>query len=225
MYFQFDCYRSAQLVYNYFGIHGYSLRYNDVTFEGDKIILKRHGRTEGPDLFPYFDVGFDLRWSPSSPGVVQMVAKKALYSYNLTRDCTAPPGSKTAKCVEPRATASRELGSTVTDGPPPIGKYSAVPGPDGNAIEFSATPGLSTSWAGATLWDASECSFDYVTGDSEYTLEKEGSGEIFKFSNPLTDLTSDFLKVGAEFAFNSAENAVYFVPNDKSKPRIKLTAD
>ncbi|KAF4655715.1 hypothetical protein FOZ61_007430 [Perkinsus olseni] len=169
MYFQVDRYRSAQLVCNYFGIHGYSLRYNDVTFEGDKIILKRHWRTEGPDLFPYFDVGFDLRWSPSSPGVVQMVAKKALYSYNLTE-------------IAQRRLDRRPQNVSSHDRP-------------------------------------------HQGSDSEYALQKEAAGEIFKFSNPLIGLTSDFLKISAEFVFNSAENAVYFVPNDKSKPRIKLTAD
>ncbi|KAF4662257.1 hypothetical protein FOL46_005383 [Perkinsus olseni] len=153
MYFQVDRYRSAQLVCNYFGIHGYSLRYNDVTFEGDKIILKRHWRTEGPDLFPYFD----------------MVAKKALYSYNLTE-------------IAQRRLDRRPQNVSSHDRP-------------------------------------------HQGSDSEYALQKEAAGEIFKFSNPLIGLTSDFLKISAEFVFNSAENAVYFVPNDKSKPRIKLTAD
>ncbi|KAF4690001.1 hypothetical protein FOZ60_000754 [Perkinsus olseni] len=36
---------------------------SDVVFDGDKMILKRDGKEEGPDLFPYLDVKVNFKTS------------------------------------------------------------------------------------------------------------------------------------------------------------------
>ncbi|KAF4655714.1 hypothetical protein FOZ61_007429 [Perkinsus olseni] len=211
MYFHYYSERKTKLVYNYFGGSGYILTYDNVTFEDDKIILRRQGLTEGPELYPYFEVGFDLLTSPASPDVVHMVARKGLYNFTLTKDCRRPPRSYTARCAEPRGAASRQLRDVVTDEKQPKGDEGRILGGSGRGIAF--------------LWDAFATTLDYITGEYDYTLDKKASGEIFRFETNFTQLTFQFFKIDAEFVYYSAQNAVYFVPNNKSNPRIKLTLE
>ncbi|KAF4717532.1 hypothetical protein FOZ62_028460 [Perkinsus olseni] len=207
MYFHYYSERKAKLVYNYFGGSGYILTYDNVTFEDDKIILRRQGLTEGPGLYPYFEVGFDLLTSPASSDVVHMVARKGLYNFALTKDY-------------PLHLDHTQQG--VLSRKQPKGEFSAVPGPNGNAIRFYVDPG---SRGIAFLWDAFATTLEYITGEYDYTLDKKASGEIFRFETNFTHLTSQLFKIDAEFVYYSAQNTVYFVPNNKSNPRIKLTSE
>ncbi|KAF4651324.1 hypothetical protein FOZ61_007109, partial [Perkinsus olseni] len=69
---------------NYLNLHYFTFRYDNVTFEDDTFILKRHGHTEGQELYPYFDVGFDVKVSTETPAVVKMVTKDEKHVYELT---------------------------------------------------------------------------------------------------------------------------------------------
>ncbi|KAF4655711.1 hypothetical protein FOZ61_007426, partial [Perkinsus olseni] len=153
MFFDYKSESSAEFVYTLFTAHFFAMRYDNVTFEDDKIILKRYGHIEGPEVYPYFDVGFDLKVTSDTPDVVEMVAKDGTYAYTLTRGCTPPPGT-------------------------------------------------------------------YQSGYSGYKLEEGSSGEIFKFNNPYVKVTSQFVKIPAEFVYDSTRNVVSFVPNNKSLPHI-----
>ncbi|KAF4744735.1 hypothetical protein FOZ62_015222 [Perkinsus olseni] len=204
------------------------MRYDNVTFEDDKIILKRYGHTEGPEVYPYFDVGFDLKVTSDTPDVVEMVAKDGTYAYTLTRGCTPPPGT-VADCTVPfsrsgsqlrsSAPRGRQLRSSAPEGRQPNGMYQVF-GPNFNTVSVRADS--STKYGYTYLYDATKrpSSFQYQSGYSGYKLEEGSSGEIFKFNNPYVKVTSQFVKIPAEFVYDSTRNVVSFVPNNKSLPHI-----
>ncbi|KAF4701149.1 hypothetical protein FOZ62_001720, partial [Perkinsus olseni] len=122
---------------NYLNLHYFTFRYDNVTFEDDTFILKRHGHTEGQELYPYFDVGFDVKVSTETPDVVKMVTKDGKHVYELTtKSCERP---KDRKCIDPIDHRMRRLGESASTGTkPPHVEYAALLRPDHHAFYFMA---------------------------------------------------------------------------------------
>ncbi|KAF4680046.1 hypothetical protein FOZ60_014158 [Perkinsus olseni] len=93
IFFDYESPSKATLGYNYYYLQLFNVKYDNVVFkDGDVILKRRGGHTEGPELYPYFDVGFDLKVSPMHPDVVQMVAKDGTADRQPDGEYSAYPG-------------------------------------------------------------------------------------------------------------------------------------
>ncbi|KAF4721889.1 hypothetical protein FOZ62_026345, partial [Perkinsus olseni] len=221
IFFDYESPSKATLGYNYYNLQLFNVKYDNVVFkDGDVILKRRGGHTEAPELYPYFDVGFDLKLSPIHPDVVQMVAKDGSYIYNLSRNCTGPKSYLPASPCSTSPKGGSRLLSTADR--QPDGIYSAYPGPDFNAIHFYTYKYGTIPYAGGTLFNSRENTVVYITGDATYELVKQGSRELFKFKNDAYKFSERFYKIAAEFFYNPVNNTVLFIPNSKSIPSITL---
>ncbi|KAF4662259.1 hypothetical protein FOL46_005385 [Perkinsus olseni] len=164
LFFEYHSPTSAYLVYNYFDRHFFAMGYDNVKLEDDKIIMTRYGHTEGPELYPYFDVGFDLKVSSDKPDVVRVVAKNDKYTYSLTKGCKPPPGVKAASCSNPIHDEQRQRRRSSLEERQPDGTYQAVPGPNNHAFILGANS--TTHYGYTSHFDSKRNTFWYYSYDS-----------------------------------------------------------
>ncbi|EER03196.1 hypothetical protein Pmar_PMAR019973 [Perkinsus marinus ATCC 50983] len=225
MFFQYDSPGKAIVGYNYFGNHYYAFWYESAVIKDNTFILKRLGHSEGPEIYPYYEVGFDLKVPPGSAGVVQMVSKKGEYVHNLTMEacaerpkhastCTAiPDASELSATTDGSLAADEEL---VTD------IYGAC-SPDFVCTYFEATGPVALTKFVDFRSQSYTRSAVYNSGLGRITLIQGSHGERILLDNPYVNKTRQFVNVPAQWVYFRGNNSVEFVPNNKSKPSVVLT--
>ncbi|EER01842.1 hypothetical protein Pmar_PMAR028292 [Perkinsus marinus ATCC 50983] len=222
MFFQYDSPGEAIVGYNYFGIHYYAFRYDSAVIKENTFILKRFGRSEGPEIYPYYEVGFDLKVSPGSAEVVQMVSKKGDYVHNLTMTACENPTKYDAACVAIPYAVSAPDGSLTSDEETPTGLYDNRIGPHDVSTYFRAKDSLARTSFRDWRSPLGQSSAIYNSGASPMKLSKARCGELIQLDNLYVNKTKQFVNVPAQWLYFSYDNTVEFVPNNKSKPSVVL---
>ncbi|EER03198.1 hypothetical protein Pmar_PMAR019975 [Perkinsus marinus ATCC 50983] len=220
MFFQYDSPGEAIVGYNYFGIHYYAFRYDSAVIKDNTFILKRFGRSEGPEIYPYYEVGFDLKVPPGSAEVVQMVSKKGDYVHNLTMTACENPKKYDAACVAIPYAVSAPDGSLTSDEETPTGLYDNRIGPHDVSTYFRAKDSLARISFRDWRSPLGQSSAIYNSGTGPMKLSKARCGELIQLDNFYK--TKQFVNVPAQWFYFSYDNTVEFVPNNKSKPSVVL---
>ncbi|KAF4689748.1 hypothetical protein FOZ60_001175 [Perkinsus olseni] len=82
---------TARLDYFSFDNHHFFAEYDAIERDGDKIVLKRHGKPEGFGLFPFFNFKFDLRVSSNTIEIVPYATSLQKLTFSHEK-CTPPEG-------------------------------------------------------------------------------------------------------------------------------------
>ncbi|KAF4673983.1 hypothetical protein FOL47_009901 [Perkinsus chesapeaki] len=207
----------ASITYNYFDKQWYHIKYDNISFEEDNVILKRLGHVEGSELYPYFDVGFDLKVNKA--GEVHLVGKNGLkYDYKLANDSCRDSRSpkKFYKC----STFFTNTRIMSADNPP-NDVYSAYGRRDGHADRLYINS--TTNMAYFNIFDSSRGSLMYTSDDYSYHLEKEPDGLVFVLKNDISHFSDIYFNITAKYVYDSAQNLVYFTPKNKSIPTLRMT--
>ncbi|KAF4689767.1 hypothetical protein FOZ63_023674 [Perkinsus olseni] len=198
---------------------------SDVVFDGDKMILKRDGKAEGPDLFPYFDVKVNFKTSPDRSDMVIVEFKDgSTPSVNLTKQgCEVPPGVR-ASCGVPggrRLERDRPREGVYT------GEAYLSPGYKPNRtrtnydrMSFFVDYAIPPPHAGVQLYDPRTLLW-YVSDTTLIIGEVDNYGE-----QPLTirgrylEGSKSVIEVKGTFRYDSFADLIYYFPPDSDVPYI-----
>ncbi|KAF4669308.1 hypothetical protein FOL47_002612 [Perkinsus chesapeaki] len=162
-------------------------------FQGDKVILKRLGKVEGPELYPYFDVGFDLKVNAASE--VHMKQPK--------RDAQSGMSCAFARkrvCLR--------------------GMYSATNRPDGRGMYLSLYPTSKRSMVVA--FNSNHQTFTLAYNDLTLSPRREQEGEVIVLTSPYKKYCDNYFNITAKYVYDKWNDVVYFIPRDESSPKLKL---
>ncbi|KAF4684000.1 hypothetical protein FOZ60_008366 [Perkinsus olseni] len=208
LYFEYESPSRSELAYNHLDYNWFKIEYDDVTFEDNQVVLRRRNSTEGPELYPYFKVGFNLTVPSGKSDVLLMVAKDGTYSHELTTQaCTAKPKFR-ARCF----TKSQKRSLSARDLNKPFGQYAGKS--KSNSIDlYTGFLSSSNQVAEAVFSDADPSTFEYHTGLTGWKLDEEESRKVLKLEGGWEDESKQFMEIQADLIFNSVNDSVLFIPH------------
>ncbi|KAF4751530.1 hypothetical protein FOZ63_009284 [Perkinsus olseni] len=198
---------------------------SDVVFDGDKMILKRDGKEEGPELFPYFDVKVNFKTSSDRSDMVIVEFKDgSTPSVNLTKQgCTVPPGVRASCGVSGgrRLERDRPRGGVYT------GEAYLSPGYSPNRtrtnydkMTFRVDYRNPPPYAELYFYDLDTFRWD-ATGTTLIIGEVDNYGE-----QPLTirgrylETSKSVIEVKGTFRYDSFADLIYYFPPHSDVPYI-----
>ncbi|KAF4652645.1 hypothetical protein FOZ61_009558 [Perkinsus olseni] len=198
---EYDSPSKAKLVYNYLDWHSFKFEYDDIFIrDSGEILLRRHGDVEGPNLYPYLNVAFNLSVVPGQTDSVRMAAKDGSYVHYLTTQaCTELPKPGRAKCHEKTERRALKVEEPRNYYASHSSQYS---------IQLYAD---SDKAARAAFTDGEGSTFEYDTGWATWELGLGSFCQLLTL-NSLMKLSSYFVEIQADFVFDVHRNLIHFVP-------------
>lgn len=212
--FDYESESKARLTYR-FSLHTISIKYNDVSMSGNEVILKRRGHTEGPELFPYYKVGFTLNVTDDG---LKMITKdgKSIYHFS-SGTCTAAEGSGNCGATsnqQRRLTPQYPKDSDIN------GSYWDNPEPDHFQTKLAFFWFTILPYASAVFYDSSKYQ-DLVDSAYWQTYHESGVDRYYatiRLMGADDNLVSSLWSIQAELRYYYDWNEVHFVPYNNSNP-------
>ncbi|KAF4689998.1 hypothetical protein FOZ60_000751 [Perkinsus olseni] len=200
----------AVLRYDSYRQLNFHVNYDDVAFQGDKIILKRRGKEEGRDLFPFFNFKFELE---VSNGTVQLQPyNHSKSNLTLVKDkCTPPKGVKAICSLAGHLRALAEG---------PDGLYLGERTGTNDTMHYSVKAGRRPPFALFRLFD--DQTFRYMAGVGYlYLGQPDASGRrVMKLVNAFIEKSEELFLVAGVFRYDVNKNMVNFYPPYNPNPYI-----